>query len=55
MDKKLATITVRTDNDAKDEFTKICKEIGMSPSEAINIYIKKVISKNGIPFKVKLE
>ena len=55
MDKKVATIAVRTDKDAKDEFIKICKEIGMSPSEAVNIYIKKVISKKGIPFPVKLE
>ncbi|MCL2832451.1 MAG: type II toxin-antitoxin system RelB/DinJ family antitoxin [Treponema sp.] len=45
-------ISTRIDKETKEKFDNICKSIGISPSNALNIFIKAVINNNGIPFPV---
>ncbi len=37
----------------KMEFTHVCEEIGLSPSQAIKLFAKSVINYGGIPFELK--
>ena len=34
-------------------FSHVCKEIGLSPSQAIKLFAKAVINYGGIPFELK--
>ena len=43
-------ISTRIDEATKQKFDSICKTIGISPSNALSIFIKSVINNNGIPF-----
>lgn len=49
-----ATISVRTDPDIKKKADKIFKKLGISASDAINMFYNQVIIANGIPFDLKL-
>ena len=44
------SIQVHVDETTKAEFDTICEGIGLSPSGAINIFIKGVINHRGLPF-----
>ena len=44
-----ATISIRLDSKDKTNFEKLCKNIGMTVSTAINVFIKKSISEQEIP------
>ena len=44
-----ATISIRLDSKDKIDFEKLCKNIGMTVSTAINVFIKKSISEQEIP------
>lgn len=44
-----ATISIRLDSRDKIDFEKLCKNIGMTVSTAINVFIKKSISEQEIP------
>ena len=50
----MKTINVKVDVDIKIKSEQIFKELGLSTSSAINIFLKKVINCNGIPFELKL-
>lgn len=50
---KTEMISVRIDHGTKLEFTNICEEIGLSPSQAIKLFAKAVINYGGIPFELK--
>ena len=50
---KTEMISVRVDQGMKLEFTHICEEIGLSPSQAIKLFAKAVINHGGIPFELK--
>ncbi|NOQ14845.1 MAG: type II toxin-antitoxin system RelB/DinJ family antitoxin [Methyloprofundus sp.] len=50
---KTDTISIRIDHGMKTEFTHICEEIGLSPSQAIKLFAKAVINHGGIPFELK--
>ena len=54
MDKEKVTISVRVDKEVKEQFEQICKSMGLNISDAINIFVRKVVSEEGIPFQVKL-
>ena len=41
------------DHNTKAAFTKICDEMGLSPSQAIKLFAHTVISYGGIPFELK--
>lgn len=45
-------MTISMDDTLKREFTAVCKEIGLSPSTAINIFARAVVREKGIPFKL---
>ena len=43
-------VSTRIDADTKQQFDRICASIGISPSNALSIFIRSVINNNGIPF-----
>jgi len=43
-------VSTRIDEATKQQFDRICAAIGISPSNALSIFIKSVINNNGIPF-----
>ncbi|MCL2420337.1 MAG: type II toxin-antitoxin system RelB/DinJ family antitoxin [Defluviitaleaceae bacterium] len=45
-------VSTRIDLATKQQFDKICDIIGISPSNALSMFIKGVINNNGIPFAV---
>jgi len=47
-------INIRVSKKTKVKSAKIFKELGLTTSQAIEIYLKAVIKKNGIPFKLRL-
>jgi len=49
-----ATVRARVDESLKLNAEIILKEIGLTTSQAINIFFKKVVSENGIPFELKI-
>ena len=51
----MKTINIKVDDDIKLKSEKIFKELGLNTSSAINIFLKKVINCNGIPFELKLD
>lgn len=53
MEKKNSPINIMVDKETKEEATKILKEVGLSMSTAINLFLKQVINHNGLPFEVK--
>ena len=51
----MAQISLRIDDDAKVNAEKVCKDIGMSMSTAVNIYLKRLGSERRIPFEVSAD
>ncbi|PHQ90986.1 MAG: type II toxin-antitoxin system antitoxin, RelB/DinJ family [Sulfurimonas sp.] len=49
-----ATVRARVDESLKFDAESILKEIGLTTSQAINIFLKKVVSEHGIPFELKV-
>lgn len=45
--------TVRINDNIKKEVTPILEDLGLSLSEAINLYLHQIKLNNGIPFEVK--
>ena len=43
-------VSTRIDEATKQQFDKVCESIGISPSNALGMFIKGVINYNGIPF-----
>jgi DNA-damage-inducible protein J len=43
-------ISTHIDEDTKKQFDSVCERIGISPSNALSVFIKGVINYNGIPF-----
>ena len=43
-------VSTRIDEMTKKQFDRICESIGISPSNALSMFIKGVINYNGIPF-----
>lgn len=51
---RTAMINVRTDPEVKEKVTAILKRIGITTSEAVNLFLNRVIMERGIPFDVKI-
>ena len=49
-----ATVRARVEESLKFDAEHILKEIGLTTSQAINIFLKKVVSEHGIPFELKV-
>tara|TARA_R110000823_G_scaffold238594_1_gene363903 strand:- start:4452 stop:4736 length:285 start_codon:yes stop_codon:yes gene_type:complete len=51
---KTDMLSSRIDHETKVAFSHICKEVGISPSQAIKLFARAVINYGGIPFEVKV-
>jgi len=51
---KTAMINARTEKELKTEVEGILKTLGMSTTEAINIFFKQVKMRRGLPFPVEI-
>lgn len=50
---KTSSIHIRVEPDVKTEVDKILDNLGMTTTEAINIYLRQIILNSGIPFEIK--
>ena len=50
-----ATIAIRTDKKVKEQAQKLCSDLGMDLSTAINMFLRQVIIYQGIPFSIRKE
>jgi DNA-damage-inducible protein J len=48
------TVRARVDEQLKKDVEIIFNELGINTSQAINIFLKKVVSDKGIPFEMKI-
>ena len=46
-------INVMVDTNTKEEATSILKDLGLSMSTAINLFLRQVIKNDGLPFEIK--
>jgi DNA-damage-inducible protein J len=51
---KTSTIQTRIEPGVKLEAEKILKTLGITTSEAINIFLRRIIMEKGLPFPVKI-
>lgn len=49
-----STISARIDSDDKLAFDLFCSRVGLNTSSVLNLFIKKVIAENRIPFDVSV-
>lgn len=49
------TLTARLDSSDKNEFEVFCKSVGMTPSTAINLFVKATIRNGELPFPIKAD
>ena len=47
-------ISIRIDESIKKQFDEFCEEIGMNMTTAINIFIKRVLREQRIPFALSI-
>ena len=47
-----SAINIQVDSDTKKQATDILNNLGLSMSTAINIFLKQVIKRDGIPFEI---
>lgn len=50
----MATINIRVNDEVKKEAENIFKSLGLNMSVAMNLFLKKCINENGIPFDLKV-
>ncbi|MET3616581.1 DNA-damage-inducible protein J [Peptoniphilus olsenii] len=48
------TISVRIDNEVKEQADKLFSELGMNISSAVNVFLKQAIREQAIPFKISI-
>lgn len=48
-------INIRIDEQVKEQFDRLCEELGLTMTAAINIFAKAMIRQQRIPFEVGLE
>ncbi|MCD4777329.1 MAG: type II toxin-antitoxin system RelB/DinJ family antitoxin [Candidatus Aegiribacteria sp.] len=51
---KTATVRARIEPDLKEEVEKLFHELGISTTDAINIFFKQVKLRHGLPFEVAI-
>lgn len=49
------TITVRLDEETKEQAEELFDDLGMSMSSAIIVFLKQCVRKGGIPFEIQRE
>lgn len=50
---KTSSIHIRVEPQIKEKVEKILESLGMTSTEAINIYLRQIIINSGIPFEIK--
>lgn len=50
----MAVINVRVNETIKKEVEALYKELGLNMSTAINLFLKKCLAEQGLPFELKL-
>ena len=50
----MATVTARVDENVKKEAETLFKKMGLNMSTAMNMFLKKCILEQGIPFELKV-
>ena len=50
-----ATLSIRVDSEDKKRFETFCSETGMNVSVAVNMFMKKVIREQKIPFEINAD
>ena len=45
-------ISIRIDEELKKQFEKFCSDIGMTMTTAFNIFVKKAVKEQKIPFEI---
>ena len=50
----MAVINIRVNDEVKKEAETIFKALGLNMSVAMNVFLKKCINENGIPFDLKV-
>lgn len=53
MNRTNSTLSVNVPTDVKVESTNILNSLGINMTTAINMFLRKVIAENGIPFELK--
>lgn len=48
-------VNIRMDENVKKKMEKLCNELGITLSAAFNIFARKMIRENGIPFDVSAD
>ena len=51
----LSTLTSRVEEEDKALFISFCDSIGLTPSSAINLFVKTVNREHRIPFEIKVD
>ncbi len=51
---KDVTIRARTNTRLKSKVDKIFEKLGLTPSQAVNLFYSQVLLQNGLPFEVKI-
>ena len=50
---KASSMHIRVEQSVKEEVESILKTLGMTTTEAINIYLRQITLNSGIPFEIK--
>lgn len=45
-------VTVRMERQTRDDAAKLFSELGVSTTQAINMFLKQAVREQGIPFKI---
>lgn len=48
-------LTITVDREAKEAAERVCKELGLTLNDAINLFLKQVIIQRSIPFPITLD
>ncbi len=51
---KTAFVNVRVPPETKEQAERVFAELGLSTSEAVNLFLRQVILRRGLPFDVRL-
>lgn len=49
----LVTMSVRMNAEIKRQFEDFCEEVGLTPTAAVNIFVRTVLREGRIPFEIK--
>lgn len=51
---KTSNVYIRVEPNVKDSAEAVLKELGLSMSNAVSIFLRQVVMQNGLPFEVKM-